>query len=132
MNRDPYGTGELFTVDTPKAPIDGHLQALLGLVRGNPLHDNDRHRIVEAIVDEANAHSGRVNPNRVRARLTHPVSEELDVNPRVVGAVYSALAGAGVLAFDDFVLNTDRRGGNAGKPCRAYRLTRIPAERDHR
>jgi len=112
-------------------PIDEHTQAVLALVRGNPLHDRDRERIVAAIFDEAKEHGGRVNPNRVRSRLTSPISNQLDVNPRVIGAVYSALTGAGVLAFVDFCVSTDTAGKNRGKPARVYHLTRTPTGKDH-
>lgn len=116
----------------PRAGIDEHTQAVLALVRGNPLHDRDRERIVRAIVTDARAHDGHVDPNRVRRALTHDSGEDLLVYPRVIGAVYSALTATGALVFTGYVDSDDAHGKNRGKPARCYLLTRLPHEGDHR
>ena len=92
---------------------------------GDPIHARDRRRIVAAILADALAHSGLVNPNRVRAALTN--KHGIDVYPRLIGATYNGLTRAGILAFEGWTTSDDHRGGNAGKPARCYRLT-LPLE----
>jgi hypothetical protein len=94
--------------------------SLLDLIATDPLHRGDRERVEAAIREDASAHSGHVDPNRVRAALSN--THGLDVYPRVMSATYSALRRAGVIVPDGWTVNTDRAGGNAGKPARTYRL----------
>lgn len=100
----------------PSSPVDPDTAELLELIHGDPLHDRDRAEIVEAILAEAAEHDGVVDPNGVRSRLGDHVF------PRLVGAVYNSLARRGVLTVDGWTVSTDRRGRNAGRPCRRYRL----------
>jgi hypothetical protein len=93
---------------------------LLALVADDHIHTGDRQTIEAAIRDDAAAHGGQVCPNRVRASLTNEYG--LTVYPRVLSATYSALASAGVIEHDGWTTNTDRRGGNAGKPARLWKL----------
>jgi hypothetical protein len=85
----------------------------------HPLADEARARIRAAIVDDARAHSGQVDPNRVRARLSD--EHGLQVPPRMLSATYSAMAGRGELTSLGFIgTNYDHAGGNYGKPCRIW------------
>ena len=106
--------------DLPSAPVTDETAAILDLLCMDPIHARDRATIVRAIVAEAHARGGRVDPNRLRARLCDE-NGNLRVYPRVVGATVHALVRAGVLVPDGWVTSTDRRGRNAGKPARAYR-----------
>lgn len=112
--------------DLPSAPVTDDTAALLDLIAGDPIHQRDRATIVRAIVAEAHANAGRVDPNRLRARLADENGEPR-VYPRLVGAVVSALAQRRVLVADGWVVSTDRRGGNAGRPARRWRLQREAA-----
>lgn len=96
---------------------------LLDAVAENPqpLAQQHRERIVDAIRADARAHGGTVHPNRVRAALSNRIG--LQVNPRMLSAAYSALRAQGVLAFDHWGTNDDTAGGNAGKPQRVWRWT---------
>lgn len=70
------------------------------------------------IVGVASRNGGRVDPNVVRARLaalpTPPPSH-------IVGQTYRALRLSGHLVPDGWVTSDDVKGGNNGKPARAYR-----------
>lgn len=110
---------DMLTVPRPRATTE-HVTRLLAVIAGDPLHASDRRRIVVAIVSDAIAHHGRVDPNRVRRALTNKHGRT--VYPRVIGATYQALVRSGDLVFDQWVTNDDARGGNAGRPARAYRL----------
>ena len=94
---------------------------LLDLIAGDPLHADDRARIVAAILADADTHHGTVDPNRVREALAG--EHGLTLYPRVLSAVYSSLCHKGVLVRDGMTTNTDTAGGNAGKYLRTYRLT---------
>lgn len=113
--------------DVPSVPVPDDTANLLQLIAGDPIHANDRRRIVRAIVAEAHSAGGRVDPNRLRARLADPHGQ-LTVYPRLVGAVVGCLARAGVLEPDGYVVSTDRAGRNAGRPARRYRLRSVPSE----
>jgi hypothetical protein len=136
MTEDPCGTLDLLEALAalpvpPPRPSTTEVQAIVDLLNGDPLHDTDRARIVDAIVTDAHEHDGVVDPNRVRARLTRvnaDGSTDLVVYPRVIGAVYQGLTKAGALEFAGWIDSTDTRGGNAGRPARSYRLTRLPEE----
>jgi hypothetical protein len=94
--------------------------SLLDLIASDPIHRDDRAKVEAAIREDAALHFGEINPNRVRAALTNQYG--LMVYPRVLSATYSALASAGVIEHDGWTTNTDRRGGNAGKPARLWKL----------
>jgi len=67
----------------------------------------------------------------VRTHLTRENadgSSDLVVYPRLLGAIYQALAKKGVLEFAGWTTSTDTRGRNAGRPARSYRLTRLPED----
>jgi hypothetical protein len=87
-----------------------------------PIAEGYRNRIRAAIVADAREHGGEVNPNRVRARLLHPASGRLDVDPRILSATYAALRAQGVLVHDGWTTNGDTAGRNGGKPLRLWRL----------
>ncbi|WP_369068575.1 hypothetical protein [Kineococcus terrestris] len=119
----------------PHRPADtvDDVAAVCALVNGNPLHANDRREVVSAILAEAAAHGGAVDPNGVRARLAvtnADGSTDYRVYPRVIGATYQALCTAGVLEFTGWIPNTDARGRNSGKQARSYRLTRQPSRQE--
>ncbi len=126
----------LFTLPAPQTatqvppkprPIDADVIAILDELKANPDLAEDRRKVVTAIVAEARSRAGKVDPNRVRARIADPDSgKPALIRPQVVGAVYGALRAAGVLTFDGYVTSTDKAGRNAGRPARAYRLARIP------
>ena len=114
--------GDLFDLPNPGDPGQ-EVRDTCALIAGDSRHATDRERIVEAILGDAGANGGHVDPNRVRQRLTHRLGG-LDVNPRVVGPVYAALTGVGVLRFRKWVTSEDTVGRNRGKPARAYTLIR--------
>lgn len=112
-----------FGIDLPSRPVTDETAAILRLMHGDPVHERDRQRIVEAIVYAARHSTGVVDLNKVRARLSLP-SGELVIYPRLIGSVVHVLASRGVLVVDGWILNQDRHGGNFGKPQRRYRLVR--------
>lgn len=78
-----------------------------------------RAKIVAAIRDDAAAHDGRISTNRVRAALSN--DHGLTVGPRMLSATYSALAAKGIIRSLGWLdTNDDVRGGNAGRPARAW------------
>lgn len=141
---DPYGTLDILAalaempefpeppvVPASRPPTPGPagpaVAAICELLNGDPLHARDRERTITAIVADASEHDGLVDPNRVRARLTHTNADgstDLVVYPRVLSAVYQGLAAKGVIEFAGWIDSTDARGRNNGKPARSYRLTR--------
>lgn len=108
--------------DIPSHGVDAQTRSLLDLIAGDPLHAEDRSRIIAAIVRDARRHGGRVDMNRVRAQLTAPESGHLTVYPMVIGAVVHSLAAKGALVPAGWLINEDRHGRNSGKPLRAWRL----------
>lgn len=100
---------------------------LLAAVADNPspLAARYRDRIRQAIAGDAREHGGEVNPNRVRARLLHPASGRLDVDPRILSATYSALRSQGVLVHAGWTTNDDVNGRNVGRPQRLWRLVGV-------
>ena len=92
---------------------------LLAAVGYHPRHDADRARIIAAIRDDATAHGQTVDPNRVRASLTNEYG--LTVHPRMLSAQYGVLKARHMIEPGEWTVNTDTRGGNAGKPLRTYR-----------
>jgi hypothetical protein len=109
--------------DFPSSGVDDQTRSLLDLIAGDPLHAEDRRKIIVAIVRDARRYGGRVDTNRVRAQLMRPGTTSLVVYPRLVGAVFSALANRGVLVPMGWTINEDRHGKNHGKPLRAWRFT---------
>ena len=80
-------------------------------------HDRQRAVIVQAIEAVALVNGGQVDMNAVRDTLA---SES--VVPQLVGAVVNVLLRQGRLVEDGWTTNTDKRGRNAGRPSRLYRL----------
>lgn len=78
---------------------------------------------IEAILDDADAHDGWINPNRVREAVSDDTG--IRINPRVIGKAYRDLARAGAIyrlnGPEWWVISTDKRGGNAGKQARVWR-----------
>lgn len=105
----------------PATGVDEKTAALLQLVSGDRIHAADRAKICRAVVAEANSNGGRVDPNRLRARLSD-ANGHLTVYPRCVGAVMQALAVKGALTSLGWVTCSGSTSGNNGKPQRAYRL----------
>lgn len=94
---------------------------LLSTVADNPhpLTDRDRRAILTAIRKDAHDHGGRISTNRVRRALSN--EHGLTVHPRALSAAYSSLARGKVIVSLGYIdTNDDERGGNAGKPCRAW------------
>ena len=100
---------------------DERTTQLLAVIAGDPAHAEDRRRVVAAIVADADANGGVVDPNRVRVALTN--DHGIDVTPQVLSATYSALRCAGAIEAIGWGQNTDTRSGNSGKPLRVYRMT---------
>lgn len=98
----------------PAASVDANTQAVLELIDGDPIHARDRAVIVEAILEDARTHGGRIDPNRVRPALSN-------VYPRCIGSTYRALCTLGVIRVDGWAVNGDHSGRNAGRPMRLYR-----------
>lgn len=86
------------------------------------VHGRDLERVRAAIREVARAAGGLVDPNVVRARLTD-AHGELVVYPRTIGAQYSGLRSLGIIEQVGWTTSTDRRGRNAGRPARTYRVT---------
>jgi hypothetical protein len=91
-------TATLF--DLPSSPTLQVVADLLDRVFRNEKNASDRALIVEGIVTVAAEHD--------------------------VGSVFNRLSAAGVLVFDHWTDSTDRRGGNAGRPARVWRLVGDP------
>ena len=85
-----------------------------------PLFADDKARIRAAVLADADTHGGVIDPNRVREALSN--KHGLDVRPRLLSATYHHLRCSGAISPDGWTENTDKRGGNAGKPLRLYRL----------
>lgn len=105
----------------PATGVDAKTASLLQLVAGDHIHAADRRKIAHAIVAEANSNAGRVDPNRLRARLTDEHGN-LIVYPRVIGATVQALTVKGALSPVGWVTCSGSTSGNNGKPQRVYRL----------
>lgn len=99
--------------------IDGQMD-LLDAITTDPTHDEDAARVRAAIVAEAGAHDGLIDPNRVRERLTFHGA--ITVNPQVLSSTYSTLARSRVIVAAGYTRNLDRRGKNYGKPARLWEL----------
>lgn len=108
------------------ASVDDVVKAILAGLQVNEALEEQRAAVVRAIVLEARAHRGTVDPNRVRTRLAGDNGRPALGTPQVVGAVFYALKKSGVLLRVDWVKSTDRASGNGGKPIPLYALDRIP------
>lgn len=106
----------------PSQGTDDQIVSLLDVVCTDPLHADDRRRVIEAILECARRNGGTVDPNHVRELLTDERGD-LRVFPKVVGPTYAALARQGRIRRVGWVVSTDTRGRNSGKPCRTYELT---------
>jgi hypothetical protein len=113
-----------FDVPDVRAQVTDQTTAILRLLYGDPVHATDRARIVSAIVYCAAHSGGWVDTNKVRARLSDPDSGQLTVYPPVLGSVFRVLTTLGVLRFEGWDTNSDRKGRNAGKPQPLRRLVR--------
>ena len=98
----------------------GPAQGELAFSDPSPLRATDRRLILGAILADARQHGGHVDPNRVRESL-RDFAGELGVKPRMLSGAYRTLRLAGVLTLDEPTINTDARGGNAGKWLNTYR-----------
>lgn len=117
-------TATLF--DLPSSPTLQVVADLLDRVFHNEKNAADRALIVEGIVTVAAEHDGYVDTNILRAWLRAPEREAWLATPQVVGSVFNRLSAAGVIVFDHWTDSTDRRGGNAGRPARVWRLVGGP------
>lgn len=113
----------LFDLGLPSRSVTDETAAILALMDGDPIHQSDRQRIVEAILYAANHSAGVVDPNLVRTRLVNGQGA-LTVYPRLMGAVYRQLTVRGVLVKAGWLVNEDSHGRNAGRPMPRYRLVR--------
>lgn len=103
---------------TPE-PTAEDKRIILELIAADPVHARDREVIVGAILADALAHAGHIDPNRVRPYLS-------SVYPGCIGATYNALRARKVIAGDGWGRNGDSRSRNLGKPMRLYRWTGLP------
>ena len=69
---------------------------------------------------------GLEDPNALRDWLRDDDHDVWLTKPHLVGSVVHRLAQAGLLKPAGWTVSTDRRGGNAGKPCRVWRLVGDP------
>lgn len=104
------------------APVDHGTASLLNLIAGDPIHADDRRRVVEAVQQVAADFGNVIDPNALRAYLTDRHGNST-VYPPVIGAVVRTLAVRGVLTPDGWVVTTGSRSGNSGRPARRYRYT---------
>lgn len=112
----------------PAHAVDDETRSLLELMAGDPIHDRDRRRIVQAVVAEAHSAGGKVDPNRLRARLTNAKTGALDVTPVMVGSIVGHFARRKVLEHIGWTPCSGSTSGNNGKPQKVYRLRAIPQE----
>lgn len=78
---------------------------------------------IEAILDDADAHDGWIDPNRVRESVSNETGIRLKRG--TLGKAYRDLAKKGAIyrlnGPEWWVVSTDKRGGNAGKQARVWR-----------
>jgi hypothetical protein len=110
----------------PSAPADDDVARLLGLLATDDDNLDEASLICDGIIHVARANGGLVNVNDLRDWLHEPGREPWLTKPQLVGAVVSALARARTIRPAGWTVSTDRRGGNAGKPCRVWRLAGDP------
>jgi len=109
--------------NTVSAPVDADTKDVLDLVATDWNAAHDWSLFKRACYWAANCDGGRVDPNTVRGLLSNEYG--LTIDPRRYSAFWNRAAGRdGFLVADGWVVNDDKRGRNAGKPTRAYRLRR--------
>lgn len=96
--------------------------AVLDLIAADWVHEPSNRAITEAILRAGRAHpEGLVNCNTIRAYLPPWV------NPRCIGATFHRLATKRIALIERvegvWVLNTDRKSRNVGKPMPQWHLT---------
>lgn len=98
------------------SPVDDDTDTLLTTLAADwrPFAEDDRNLIARAIRDDAEAHGGSIDPNRVRRAVLGRVQSQR------IGQTYRALRLAGVIATDGYGTNRDG-SGNGGKPQLEYR-----------
>ena len=115
---------ETLAIDFPSTPIAGNTLATVQLIAHDWRADEDWERFEEACRDCAHF-LGHVDPGWVRGDLSNEYG--LTIEPRRYSAFWSRAAGkSGFLTADGWVINTDVKGGNAGRPARRYRLRASP------
>jgi len=105
------------------AAVDQTTASLLALIDGDPIHAADRARVINAIIATADADADRVDPNRLRRRLTDEHGQST-VYPAVIGSTFSALAARGVLVSIGWTTTAGSKSHNNGRPARVRRLDR--------
>lgn len=118
----PAPRQDALDLDVVVRPVEDVVAELLARIASDPGNAMDRERVVRAVLAEGRASRGRVDQNRVRARLADPATGELRVKPQLIGAVISGLVRAGALHRGGWGTNDDRRSRNSGKPLRLYVL----------
>lgn len=91
------------------------VDAITTLMAADPMHDRDHKAVTEAILRDALAHAGQVDPNRVRTLIPTWVHKPM------IGATYRVLRQQGRLIRDGWTVNEDRAGRNSGKPQAIYK-----------
>lgn len=116
-------TQPAFDFDAVSAPVDADTKAVIDLVATDWNAAHDWSLFKRACYKAANTDGGRVDPNTVRGLLSNEYG--LTIEPRRYSAFWSRAAGRdGFLVKDGWVVNEDKRGKNAGRPQRCYRLRR--------
>ena len=106
----------------PSASIAGDTKATVELVANDWLADRSWRLFEASCRYIAEYNDDLVDPNLVRADLTN-YSGDLCIEPRRYSSFWSRAAGkSGFLDFSHWGVNEDHEGGNAGKPCRIYKL----------
>lgn len=111
--------GEISAAMAPRAVTQQ--EAVDAVNASTIVHGRDFEIIHSAIRRVAREAGGVVDPNLVREELTDS-NGDLTVYPRTIGAQYSGLKSLKVLQQVGWTTSTDRRGRNAGKPARMYRV----------
>lgn len=104
----------------PSAPVDDATQDTLNLLGVDPTHRTDRDIVEDAVEALAADRGGMIDPNELRERLKGD-----DGRPRVasptIGSAINAMARAGVITPDGWVITTGSPTGNNGRPARRWR-----------
>lgn len=104
----------------PSAPVDDATQDTLDLLRIDPAHRTDRDVVEYAVEKVAYEHGGVIDPNVLRERLKGDDGRPRVASP-VVGSVINALARAGRIKANGWVITTGSPTGNNGRPARCWR-----------
>lgn len=105
----------------PSAPISGATLATVNAVAHDWDTDPDWGTFQQAVKWAAEL-DGVVSADRVRSMLTNSYSGELDIPARRLSAFYARAVAQGLIEFSHWGINGDRKGHNAGRPARVYRL----------